>query len=305
MKNIIFFSLDKEFELAYNLAEKCNKKVIIPEIAHFSDSEMRVELPEDIDVSGISAYIIYSTVDPVNRSYMKLFFLADLLKRKGARKVHAVIPYIGYSRQCGCKKSEGIGHAKIIAKLIECSGVDSVTACEIHDNTLKSFFDIPFKNILLRRCIAEHIKENFLDLKDCVLVAPDKGARSRVEDVAKLLSIEAIFFSKQRINESEVDVLATGSDCSAKKAIIIDDIINTGGTAIQVAHKLKQQGMQNIYAYFVHPVLSGNVIENLKKSPINKVFVANTVELQEREKIDKIQVLDVSEVLFKYLKDFK
>jgi len=317
VKNIEFFSLDEKFELAQNIASKFEKELIIPEIAHFSDSEIRVELSEGIDVSRKTAFIIYSTVDPVNRSYMKLFFLADLLKRKGITKVHAIIPYIGYSRQCGCKKGEGIGHAKIIAQLIECSGIDSVVACEIHDRTLESFFCIPFKNILLRRFIANHIAKTFPDLSDCFLVAPDKGARSRVEDIAKLLSIETMFFSKKRFSDHKVDIRSSsdfefgslperssGVNEEPRRAIIIDDIINTGGTALKVANKLKERGVEKIYAYFIHPVLSGNVIENLEKSPIDTVFVSDTVELQENEKIDKIKVFDVSDVLFKYLKDF-
>lgn len=303
MKNIEFFSLDDKFELAYNIASKFNKKVIIPEIAHFADSEIRVEMSENVDVSGKSVYIVYSTVDPVNRNYMKLFFLADLLKRRGVTCVHAIIPYIGYSRQCGCKKGEDVGHAKVIAKLTESSGVDSVVSFEIHDNTLESFFTIPFKNILLRSFVADHIKKTFPD-ESYSLVAPDKGARSRVEDIAKLLSAETIFFSKQRFSDDKVQCLATGFKCSGDTAIIIDDIINTGSTAFNVAQKLKEQGVENIYAYFIHPVLSGNVIENLEKSSIDKIFVTNTVELQENEKIDKIEVLDVSDVLFKYLKDF-
>jgi len=303
MKNIEFFTLNKNFQLAHNIASKFNKQVIIPEIAHFSDSEIRVELPQGVDVSGICAYIVYSTVDPVNRSYMKLFFLADLLKRRGAKKVHVIIPYIGYSRQCGCKTGETIGHAKVIARLIESSGIDSVDSFEIHDGTLESFFSIPFKNILLRRFIAEDIQERFSMLDNICLIAPDKGARSRVEDIAKLLSVDTIFFSKKRIDESCVNVLASGGSCLDKNCIIIDDIINTGGTAIKVANKLKEQGAQKIYAYFVHPVLSGNVIENLQKSPIGTAFVTNTVPLQDNEKIEKIKVLDVSEVLFKYLKD--
>jgi len=302
MNDVTLFSLDKNFDLAKKISDKLEKKLIIPNIAKFADSEIKIDLPEGLNLDGGSALIIHSTVDPVNESYMKLFFLTDLLKRKGAKKVDVLTPYFGYSRQCGCKKGEDIGHAKIVANLMECSGVDSVFVVEVHDDTLKSFFSVDFTNILIRGLITEHIKKTFPKIENYCLIATDKGAIGRVQEIAKLLQIDSFFFCKKRsgINNVEITGMSEGS-LEGKNAIIIDDIIDTGSTALKVVDKLAKLGANKMYAYFVHPVLSDNAAQKLEKSSVEKIFVTNTVELQEGEKIEKIEVLDVSEVLSKIL----
>ncbi|MFC1842632.1 ribose-phosphate diphosphokinase [Candidatus Dependentiae bacterium] len=304
--NSVFFALDKDFDLAKKLAEKCNKSLIIPEVVYFADSEIRIDLPEGIDLEGKQAFIVHSTVEPVNDNYMQLFFLADLLKRRGASQVKAVIPYFGYSRQCGCKTGEDVGHAQVIAKLLEASGVDSVVSVEIHDNALKHFFSIPFENILLRDFIAKNLKELLPSYKNWCLVAPDDGAQERVKEVANLLGIDTILFSKQRTGIDKVAISQTYvGACEGKNAIILDDIIDTGGTAVKVANKLSEHGANKIYGYFVHPVISNEAVQRLEKSPIDKFFVTNSVALHENKKIGKIEVLDISSVISEFLKNCK
>jgi len=298
MENVMFFALDKNFDLAQKIAKKFKKDMIVPDIVTFADSEIRLDLPEGLSVEGTHALIIHSTVDPVNVSYMELFFLIDLLKRKGAKKITVVTPYFGYARQCGCKKGEDVGHAKIVAHLIECSGAGAVCVVEVHDDTLQSFFSIDFTNLLLRTFIADHIKKTFSNLQDFCLVATDKGTCQRVKEIAGLLRVDSFFFCKKRsgINNIEITGMSDGN-IAGKQAIIIDDIIDTGSTALKVVEKLSQLGVKNMYAYFVHSVLSGDAAQKLEKSPIEKIFVTNTVSLQDDKKIEKIEVLDISEVL--------
>lgn len=303
MKDCLFFALDKDFHLAQELAAKFEKKIIIPNVVTFADSEIRIDLPEGLQVSGDDALIIHSTVDPVNLSCMKLFFLIDLLQRKGAKKINVLTPYFGYSRQCGCKKSEDIGHAQIIARMIECSGANSISVVEVHDDTLQSFFSIDFTNILLRNFIAEHIKKTFADIKNYCLVATDKGAIQRVKEIAQLLQIDSFYFCKKRSGVNNIEITGKcDGNIADKHAIIIDDIIDTGSTVLKVVEELEQLEVKNMYAYFVHPVLSGHAAQKLQKSPIQKVFVTNSVALQEDEKVEKIEVLDISDVLLEILR---
>jgi len=301
MKKFEFFSLSKDFNLAQNVAGYFKKSLHVPNVVRFADSEINLRFSENFDVSEKEIVVIHSTVDPINESLMELIFLIDYLKQMGAAKVHTIIPYFGYSRQCEYNREGVLGHSSIIAKMIEIAGADSVAVLEAHDKRLASFFKIPFEDIKLDQILAQHIKNNCINLDDCCLVAPDKGAVKRVERIAKILDISTLFFTKKRYGINKVEIVEASGKLACKSAIIVDDIIDTGSTAIKVANILADQGANHIYGYFVHPVFSGKAVTQLKNSSVEKVFVSNSIILQEDEKIDKVEVFDVTKALIGYL----
>jgi len=303
MKNKFeFFSLNKAFALAADVAKRFKKDLYIADIVQFADSEIEVRLKEDLNVKGKLAFVIHSTCEPVDEHIMQLLFLIDLLKKRGAKKVHLIIPYFGYSRQCINKKTGKPGNAGIIAKLVETAGADSVTVVEAHNKKLAAFFSIPFCNISLHSLIASHIRNRFEDRETLCLVAPDDGAKERVRAIASMLHLPTVFFSKKRYDINKVEIVGVTGDCLGKRAIIIDDIIDTGSTAMKVADILVSKEVSHVYGYFVHPVLSANAPNALESSVFEKIYVSNSIGLSDDKKIDKIETFDISDALVDYVK---
>jgi len=298
--NVEFFALNQQCDIATRLSEHFDKSLHIPKVVRFADSEMVICLDKDFTLEGKSAVVIHSTVAPVNDNYMQLFFLIDLLKQRGAEKIHVITPYFGYSRQC-----EGANvAAKMAAKMLQVSGAYSVAAVEIHDKLLKNFFSVSFADITLHTVIAEHIKSRFSDVDDCCLVAPDRGAKQRVEAIADLLQVPSFFFSKKRSGINKIEIVGMhGQSCAGKTAIMIDDIIDTGSTCIAVADILMQQGVEKVCGYFIHPVLSKDAAKKLDKSVFERIFFTNSIDVPESKKTDKMEIVDISEVLINYVKE--
>ena len=301
MSKFEFFSLDKDFNLAKNVANHFKKNLYAPNVVKFADSEINLQFKEDININQKEVVVIHSTVYPVNENLLQLIFLIDCLKNMGAAKVHAIIPYFGYSRQCEYGDKDLPGHAGIVAKMLEIAGVDSVAVVEAHDETLASFFSVPFKNIKIDQILAQHIKNNCIDLHDCCLVAPDEGAAKRVTKIGKMLNMTTLFFTKKRCGINKVEIIESSGKIACKSAIIIDDIIDTGGTALKVADILASQEAAHIFGYFIHPVLSGNAIGQLMRGSLQKAYVSDSIALQDNEKVDKIEVFDISQALIDYL----
>lgn len=301
-KDFEIIALDEVFSLARNIAKYFEKKLYIPTVVRFADGECNVFLTkEDVTFKDKAVIIIHSTSEPVNDNLIKLLFLIGQVKALGVNKVHVIVPYFGYSRQSEGENGQRYGNAKIVAKTIEAAGADSVASVEIHKKILESFFTVPFCDIGIDSVMADHIQNNFSDITNICLVAPDSGAQERVATIASMLHIPAVFFSKKRYGIDQVEIIGMHGECDQRIAIIIDDIISTGGTAMKVADILLGNGALQLYGYFIHPVLAGKAAQFIEASTFEKIYVSNSIYLSPQEQVTKIEVFDISVALLKYV----
>lgn len=288
----------QETDLAVRVANQLKRDLHIANYRQFADGEVNVSLSDWQQYAGKTVVIIQSTGDPVNEHTMGVAFLAHALKNAGAQKIIGVIPYLGYARQESSSIEGKSGSVAVIAKLFEASGIDEMVVVDLHEPRAIDFFSIPVHNVKAQPVIAQHIKEQLSSLSGVCLIAPDKGAEQYVQQVGHMINVGTLTFSKKRFAADQTRVLGHEGSCIGTTAIMLDDIIATGGTAINVADALPQMGYQSIYGYFVHPVLAGNAIEKIEKSSFAQIFVSNTLPLKKAaQESAKIAVFDVSAIL--------
>jgi len=276
-KTYEFFALSKDFGLAQSTAAFFNRPLHLVQIDRFSDSEIRVVLPEIEDFSGTTAFVIHSTSAPVHDNLMQLLLVVRALKQRNVSHIVAVVPYFGYARQC--QENDKPGAAALIAKIVQVAGVDALVVVSPHDQQLKRFFSIPFYAVSMHERIAQHIKKTIPDLSACCIVAPDRGARERAQKIADHLELPMMTFGKKRYGVNKVKITGVEGTCPGECAIIIDDIIDTGKTALQVCQELLNGGVKTIYGYFVHPVFSGDAMSRLQSGPFKKIFITDSLPL--------------------------
>ena len=290
-------------DLAQRIAQKLHKELHIATLRQFADGELNVHLNDYQQYADKTAVIIQSTGGRVNEYTLGVAFLAQTLQQAGAKKIIAVTPYVGYSRQ-----DRGIGgkpgHMQVVAQLFEVAGIDELIAVELHEKEVMRFFTIPVTNVSVKDTIAMHIKEQFPVLDTVCLVAPDKGAHEYVKDVAQKVGVGTINCSKERFGSDQTRVLDCVIDCDGATGVIVDDIVSTGGTAANVARLLSDKGYQDIFGYVVHPVLAGKAVELLREAGVNGLFVSNSLPLVANLKaIPFIEVFDISEDIVSVLKE--
>jgi ribose-phosphate pyrophosphokinase len=260
----------------------------------FSDGEIQVEIEES--VRGMDVFLIQPTCPPVNDNLMELLIMLDALKRASAARINVVIPYYGYGRQDRKVVPRAPISAKLVADLIEVAGATRILAMDLHVGQIQGFFDIPVDHLYALPVQLEYFKNL---TEKVVVVSPDAGGVERAREFAKRFkeaSIAIIDKRRERANVSKVMHIV--GDVKGSVAILLDDMIDTGGTIVQAAEALKREGAELVYACCTHAVLSGNAAERLGNSPIHEVVITNTIRLSEAsEKVDKIKVLDVSPIL--------
>jgi ribose-phosphate pyrophosphokinase len=260
----------------------------------FSDGEIQVEIEES--VRGMDVFLIQPTCPPVNDNLMELLIMLDALKRASAARINVVIPYYGYGRQDRKVVPRAPISAKLVADLIEVAGATRILAMDLHVGQIQGFFDIPVDHLYALPVQLEYFKNL---TEKVVVVSPDAGGVERAREFAKRFkeaSIAIIDKRRERANVSKVMHIV--GDVKGSVAILLDDMIDTGGTIAQAAEALKREGAELVYACCTHAVLSGNAAERLGNSPIHEVVITNTIRLSEAsEKVDKIKVLDVSPIL--------
>lgn len=296
--------------LAETVARLLQAILIQAKFQKFSDSECAVTLDNYEQFLDANVYIFQSSSMPVNDTVLGVAFLAQVLKQAGARKVILINPYFGYSRQDKSPIKGKPGHAEIIAKLYESSGIDELITVELHNPEIKKYFTIPVHELELTDVIAQQIKQHFGAKKDICLIAPDKGAYERVAKIGMLIGAGVLVFSKERYAADKTRVLGVSGTCTGQTAILIDDMIDTAGTAVNVARALMEmrpmpadgknvKGFQEVVGFFVHPVLSGDAFDRIEKSPFSQVFVSNTLPMHGEHR--KITQFDVSSVLAEFI----
>lgn len=278
------------------LAESICRELNIPlgkcEVGKFSDGEIFVNVDET--VRGHDIYIIQPTCSPVNDNLMEVLILIDAFKRASAGRINAVIPYYGYARQDRKTKAREPITAKLVADLLTIAGIDRVVSMDLHAGQIQGYFDLPVDHLSGVPILAKYFKDLIHD--DTVIVSPDIGGVARARTFANLLDLPIAIIEKRRPKANVSEVMNVIGDIKGKNAILVDDIIDTGGTITKAAQVLKDFGAEKVYACATHPVLSGPVIERIENSVIEKFVVTNTIPLTEDKKIEKIEVVSIAPI---------
>lgn len=265
----------------------------------FSDGEIMVEIGEN--VRGRDVFVMQSTCSPVNHNLMELLVLMDALKRASAWRITAVLPYYGYARQDTKVLPRVPISAKLVADLITVAGGHRVICLDLHANQIQGFFDIPVDNLFAAPVLLEYIRQ-YLN-SDLVIVSPDAGGVERARAFAKRLNASLAIIDKRRDEDQKVKAMHIIGEVEGKAAIILDDMVDTGGTLTEAAKALAENGALSINACCTHAVLSGNAIGRIEESAIENLIVTDSIPLQPETKgCKKIKVLTVAKLLGEAIK---
>ena len=274
----------------------------------FPDGERRIKLNDNVVEED--TVVIQSTATPVDQNYIELFLIIDALKRSGAKSVTAVIPYLGYQRQDHIFRDGESVSLQVMIKLLESMKVDKVVVLDLHSIKIPEFFHVPLVHLSALPLFAEKIKKD--SFENAVLVSPDMGGLRRIKELSELLDgLPWIATIKDRdLNTGEIDIEQIDyadsglkdADLKGKKAIIIDDMISSGGTIIKSAELLKEKGVSEVYVFITHAIFSDHATKHLQESVIDKVFVTDTVYIPDSKVFPKLEILSVSKMIAEELK---
>tara|TARA_Y100000590_G_C15511412_1_gene935551 strand:- start:62 stop:994 length:933 start_codon:yes stop_codon:yes gene_type:complete len=287
-----------------NLSIKISKflktRLVHSSIRKFSDGEIYIEIKENI--RGNSIFIVQSVSSPANDNLMELLLCIDALKRSSAKNITAVIPYFGYARQDRKVAPRTSISAKLVSNLITKAGADRVVTVDLHAGQIQGFFDLPVDNLFATPIFARHVKKN-IKSKNLICVAPDVGGVERTRALARKLDIGIGIIDKRRPAPGKSQVMNVIGNVKNKTCIIIDDIIDSGGTIVNAAQALINRGAKEIHVYITHGVLSGEAVEKIKKSKIKKLVITDTIDnLEKVKKAKNIEVLSIANLLGEAIK---
>lgn len=295
MTDLKIFSGRSNRPLAEKIAATIGIELGACEIRNFSDGEIWVKYGEN--VRGSDLYIIQSTHPPAE-NLTELLLLIDAARRASARRVTTVIPYFGYARQDRKDQPRVAITAKLVANLIRTAGADRVITMDLHAPQIQGFFDIPLDHLYASPILATHYKRK--GIRNLAVASPDVGGIHLARAYAKRLDADLVLVDKRRPHPNESEVMNIIGDAKGKNILIIDDIIDTGGTFTRAVEALKAHGAEEIYGACTHPVLSGNSIERIEKSEVEKITVTDTIPLMVHS--SKIEVQSVSEIFAEAIK---
>jgi len=263
-------------------------------VTQFSDGETFTVIEEN--VRGVDAYVVQPTSSPVNDRVMELLVMVDALRRASAGSITAVIPYYGYARQDRKVAPRTPITAKLIAELLEASGVNRVVAVDLHAGQIQGFFNIPFDHLFAMPALLQsHLREYY---SGAVIVSPDAGGVERARAYSKRLKGTLAIIDKRREVANRSEVMNIIGDVAGKRCIIVDDILDTAGTMCNAAQALIDAGAKSVSASVTHPVLSGPAISRINDSPLEEVIVTNTIQLSDAaRKCTKIKVVSIAPLL--------
>lgn len=270
------------------------------EVRRFSDGELFTEISES--VRGSHVFVIQSTCPPTNEHIMELLILTDALKRASARVITAVIPYYGYARQDRKVQPRAPISAKLVADLITTAGISRVVTVDLHAGQIQGFFNIPVDHVYATPVFIDYIKKRF-NKEDMVIVSPDAGGMERARSYAKILDSGLAMTDKRRPNPNEAEIMNVIGDVEGKEVILVDDLVDTAGTAIQASKALMREGAKSVTLCSTHGVLSGNAIEKIKLSDLEEIIITDTIAPSEQAvACDKIKVITISNLLGEAIK---
>jgi ribose-phosphate pyrophosphokinase len=273
--------------LAEQIAASYGKKLGNAKVSHFSDGEFQPSFEET--VRGNELFIVQSTFAPAD-NLLELLLMIDAAKRASAKSIVAVIPYYGFARQDRKDKPRVSIGAKLIANLLTAAGVNRIITMDLHSDQIQGFFDLPVDHMYASSIIIPYLQK--LNLPNITMASPDTGGTKRAASYAKFLNADLVICFKQRSRANFVDKMTLIGDVQGKDIILIDDIIDTGGTITKAATMMMQEGASSVRCACTHPILSGNAYELLQNSPLCEIIVTDTIPL--KREMDKITVLSTA-----------
>ena len=286
--------------LSRSICKQLKLKLVNTNIKNFADGEIYIEINENI--RGNSVFVIQSTSTPANDNLMELLLCIDALKRSSAKNVTAVIPYFGYARQDRKVVPRTSISAKLVSNLITNAGANRIVTVDLHAGQIQGFFDIPVDNLFATPIFARHVKKK-IKSKNIICVAPDVGGTERARALGKILNVGLAIVDKRRPKPGQSQVMNIIGDVKGKTCIIVDDIIDSGGTIVNAAKALKDRGAKEVYVYITHGVLSGEAVKKIKNSVIKNLVITDTIDNMNRVKGAKnIEVLSISSLMGEAIK---
>jgi ribose-phosphate pyrophosphokinase len=290
------FSGTSNRQLAEKIAENLNLQLSGLEVFVFPDGEKRIRVLDDVLDKDI--VVVQSTSTPADHNYMELFFIVDALKRACAKSITAVIPYLGYQRQDHVFRLGEAVSLQVIVETLEAVGLNKIITIDLHSIKIPELFHLPIVHLSALELFARKIKEEGWKNKETVLVSPDMGGIRRIKQISEMLSgIPYALIEKNRdLATGEVTADKIGGNI-LPRAIIIDDMISSGGTIAQAAKLLKEKGAEEVIVFATHPVFSQDSKNILQNANVKKVFVTDSVFIPESKKFFKLEILSVSEII--------
>ncbi|OGC48889.1 hypothetical protein A2W32_00380, partial [candidate division WWE3 bacterium RBG_16_37_10] len=287
-------------DLATKIAEKLKKRIYFP-CTQFADGEIRVQIPVSLRKQNV--YIIQSTSPDTNKHILELFLMADAVKRASGKEVTLVIPYFGYSRQDRKDQPRVPISSALISRLLKVSGADRIVTVDIHSDQQQGFFDGPWDNLYASYVLLPAIKQ--LKIPDLVIVSPDKGGTMRANAYAKRIQAEgiAVVYKERDVHLRNISkALDVIGDVEGKNCIIVDDIIDTGGTILNAVNLLIQRGAKKVFVSSTHGLFSNNAIQKLHDSAIEKIIITDSIYIEGMKFTNKFKIVSVSKLLSETIK---
>ena len=290
---------NSNLELAQEIANYTKNSLAETTMTRFSDKEIFVEIGEN--VRGEDVFLIQSTSFPANDNLMELLVAIDALKRGSAARITAVLPYFGYARQDRKTGPRTPISAKLVANLITTAGANRVLTMDLHAGQIQGFFDMPVDNLYTAPLFAKYIKK--LNSKKLICVSPDVGGVARTRALATRIKADLAIIDKRRPAPGKSEVMNIIGDVKNKTCIIVDDIIDSGGTIVNAADALKRNGANEVYVFITHAVLSGDAVKKIKNSKIKKLIITDTIDNSQKTKNNnKIEVLSIASLMSEAIK---
>ena len=281
-------------KLSKEISKHLRTKLVNSKIRRFADSEVYIEINENM--RGSEVFIIQGTSYPANDNIMELLVCIDALRRASAKNITAVLPYFGYARQDRKVTPRSPISAKLVANLITNAGANRVLTLDLHANQIQGFFDIPVDNLFAAPIFVKDIKKN-IKSKNLVCVAPDVGGVERARAIGKRLNADLAIIDKRRSGPGKSEVMNVIGQVKGKSCVIIDDLVDSGGTICNAADALIKKGAKDVYAYVVHAVLSGDAVDKIQKSKIKQFVVTNSIDNEAKTKGSKIKTISIAPLL--------
>jgi|TARA_B110000211_G_scaffold225271_1_gene277260 ribose-phosphate pyrophosphokinase len=287
-------------KLSKDISKQLKLKLVNTNIKRFSDGEIYIEINENI--RGNSVFVIQSTSNPANDNLMELLLVIDALRRSSAKNITAVIPYYGYARQDRKVAPRTSISAKVVANLLTNAGASRIVTVDLHAGQIQGFFDMPVDNLFTTPLFAKYIKRKFKN-KNLICVSPDVGGVQRTRGLATRIKADLAIIDKRRPAPGKSQVMNIIGNVKGKTCIIVDDIIDSGGTIVNAVEALKKNGAVDVYVFITHAVLSGDAVAKIKKSKIKKLIITDTIDNGQKIKNNnKIEVLSISSLMAEAIK---
>jgi ribose-phosphate pyrophosphokinase len=297
-KKLMLFSGTTHPSLSREIADNLGVPLTAAKMSRFASGEIYFRSEES--VRGADVFIIQTHADPINESIMEQLVMIDAMKRASAKRITAVVPYYGYSRQDKKGLSREPISAKLLADLLTVAGSDRVVSVDLHAGQIQGYFDFPFDHLTALPVLTHYLREEHgLHDEDVVVVAPDAGRIKTAERLREYLHADLAFLYKRRSRHEahKIEEMAVVGEVDGRPCILVDDMIDTAGTVAKGATALAQHGAGPIFAAATHGVLSGKAVQSLEEAPIQEVVITNTLPIPEDKHIGKLKVLSIAPLI--------